>query len=228
MFRRLFVIGLVCLMSLSIMALNADAQHSIFGPYLWVVAPTEANQGGQNSTNIDSLDVASDGDVTEEKVAKNGAREGDAVGDYEWTSGTLANDGNINTLMVNIGMTHIADFNDVTSYALVILKTNRAQNGVTMGVSSDDSVKVWLNGEVVHTNAVNRGRGAANAFQDNLKVDLKKGNNLFMVKVSERGGGWGMHFGVGGEYEIEEVDAILPVEPTRKLTTQWAQIKNAR
>ena len=228
MFRRLFVIGSVCLMSLSVMALNADAQHSIFGPYLWVIAPTVANQGGQNSTNIDSLDVASDGDVTEEKVAKNGAREGDAVGDYKWMSGTLPNDGNINTLMVNIGMTNIADFNDVTSYALVILKTNKAQNGVAMGVSSDDSVKVWLNGEVVHTNAVNRGRGAANAFQDNLKVDLKKGNNLFMVKVSERGGGWGMHFGVGGEYEIEEVDAILPVEPTRKLTTQWAQIKNAR
>ncbi len=231
MFKKLFVIGLVCIMSLSLMTLAADAQQKILGPYLWMVAKTAANQGGQNSTNIDSLSEVSDGKVTEEKIAKNGAREGDIVGDYAWTSGTLANDGNINTLVNSFDGFPRGDdnaINDITSYALLILSTNKAQNSVAMGVSSDDSVKVWLNGEVVHTNATNRGRGDAGTFQDNLNVDLKKGSNLLMIKVSERGGGWGMHFGVGGDYDVSDVGGVFPVEPADKLTTQWAQIKNFR
>lgn len=228
MIRILVVFSIVCLMSLSFMTLTADAQDKILGPYLWMIAPTVANQGGQNSTDIDSLDVASDGDVTEDKVARNAAEEGDVVGDYEWTFGTLADDGNINALLVSEGMTGIADMNDVSSYALVTLKTNTAQPGTAMGVSSDDSIKVWLNGEVVHKNATNRGRGAANSFQDHFTVDLIKGDNLLMVKVSERGGGWGMHVGVGGNYTIEDPAAGLPVEPLNKLTTRWAHIKNSR
>ena len=225
MFQKLCIIGLVCLMSFSVMTLTADAQQKILGPYLWMIAKTAGGQGGAGSTNIDSLDDASRGKVTEEEIAKHGAREGDEVGDYEWTSGTLANNGDINVLVNQTGM-EVGGLDDITSYALIVLKTKRAQKDVAMGVSSDDSVKVWLNGEVVHTNAVNRGRGGENSFQDHLKIDLKKGNNLFMIKVSERGGGWGMHFGVGGDYELAEIDAILPVEPLGKLTTQWAQIKN--
>ena len=215
-------------MSLSLVALTANAQQKILGPWLWMIAPTDANQGGQASTDIDSLDEASDGDVTEEEIAKKGAEEGDEVGEYEWTLGSLANNGDINALVVSKGMSNNADLNDITSYALVVLKTKKAQNGVSMGASSDDSIKIWLNGEVVHKNAVNRGRGGENTFQDNFKVDLKNGNNLLMVKVSERGGGWGMHIGVGGDYEIVDIDAVLPVEPTSKLTTRWAQIKKSR
>ena len=228
MFRKLHIIGLVCIMSLSIMTFTADAQSPVTGPYLWMIAPCAPNQGGQNSTNIDSLDVASDGKVTEEDVAKKGAEDGDVVGDYEWTVATLPGDGNINAMLVNVGMVQNGDLNDITSYALVVLRTTRAQPNVAMGVSSDDSIKVWVNGEVAHTNAVNRGRGGAGAYQDNFKIDLKKGNNLLMIKVSERGGGWGMYVGVGGDYKAIGIDAILPVEPADKLTTKWAQIKNFR
>ncbi len=226
MFRKLCIIGLACLMSLSVMTLTADAQQKILGPYLWMIVKLNGG-GGAAATNVDSLDDASDGKVTEEKVAKNGAREGDEVGDYEWTPGTLTNNGDINALINNIGMAAGA-LDHITSYALIILKTKRAQANVATGVSSDDSVKVWVNGEVVHTHATNRGRGNDNSFQDHFKIDLKKGNNLIMIKVSEAGGGWGMHFGVGGDYELAEIDAILPVEPVGKLTTQWAQIKNIR
>ena len=227
MFRKLCIIGLACLMSFSIMTLTADAQQKILGPYLWMIAKTAGGQGGANSTNIDSLDDASDGKVTEEKIAKNGAREGDKVGGYEWTPGTLTNNGDINALINNIRMAAGA-LDHITSYALIVLKTKRAQANVATGVSSDDSVKVWVNGEVAHTNATNRGRGPDNSFQDHFKIDLKKGNNLIMIKVSEHGGGWGMHFGVGGDYEKAEIDDILPVEPADKLTTQWAKIKNIR
>lgn len=203
------------------------ANRRITGPWLWMIAPTDANQGGQASTDIDSLDEASRGKVTEEDVAKNGARKGEAVGDYKWTLGTLPADGNINAMVVSIGMTNIADFNDVTSYALITLKTIKAQRDVTMGVNSDDSIKVWLNGEVVHTNAVNRGRGNANTFQDTFDVDLKRGSNLLMVKVSERGGGWGMYVGIDAKFALSSTPGILAIEPTGKFLTQWAEIKRA-
>ena len=197
----------------------------ITGPWLWMIAATDANQGGQHSTDVDSLDEASRGKVTEEKVAKNGAIAGSKVGDYEWTLGELPANGDINAAVVSIGMTKVADLNDYTSYALITLKTIKAQQDVTMGVNSDDSIKVWLNGEVVHTNAVNRGRGNANTFQDTFEVDLKSGSNLLMVKVSERGGGWGMYVGIDAEFALSSTPGILSVEPAGKLVTQWAKMK---
>ena len=230
--RKLCLTGFICLIGLSFMTYMADAEEPIAGPWLWMIVPTDANQGGQASTDVDSLDEASKGKVTEEKVAKNGAKEGDEVGDYEWTPGELPANGDINVCVREIGMTKVADFNDVTSYALLILESSKKQAGVTMGTSSDDSLKVWLNGEEVHKKAVNRGRGGLpaniNGYQDRFEVDLKKGANLLMVKVSERGGGWGQYVGVDADVEHNiDFDGFQPVEPAGKLATRWAQIKNA-
>lgn len=228
MIRKLCIIGLTILMSLTVMTLTADAQQKILGPYLWMIVKTTDGQGGANSTYVDSLDQASNGKVTEAKIAKHGAREGNEVGNYEWTPGTLANNGDINALVNEIGLEN-GELDHITSYALIVLKTKKAQANIAMGVSSDDSVRVWVNGEVVHTHAENRSRGKENAFQDQLKIDLIEGNNLILIKVSERGGGWGMHFGVGGDYELADIDNFfLPIEPAGKLTTQWAQIRNIR
>jgi len=56
-----------------------------------------------------------------------------------------------------------------------------------MFVGSDDSIMVWLNGEEVHKNNINRGAGN---FQEHFKVSLKKGDNPLLVKVGESDGGW--------------------------------------
>ena len=74
-------------------------------------------------------------ETTEDHVAKNGANEGDTVSGYKWTPGELPANGDINALLIDIGMTEIADFNDVTSYSLIILESDRVQPDVTMGVS---------------------------------------------------------------------------------------------
>ena len=202
----------------------------IQGEYLWMIAPTEANQGGAASTDIDSLAVASDDEVTEEMVAKNGAAEGDSVGDYDWTLAELPENGDINAMLVAAGVTEATDFNDVSSYALITLVSAEAVEGAMMGVSSDDSVKVWLNGEVVHNNAVNRGRGGAGSFQDTFSVDLVKGDNLLLIKVSERGGGWGMFAGINADvettYRAPEVGTA--VEAAGKLVTTWGNLKSKK
>ena len=214
MYKKLFV-GLTCLMAIFFMTHIANAQEPIAGPWLWMIAPTEANEGGQNSTDIDSLSVASGGDVTEDMVAANGANEGDEVGDYAWTLGTLPADGNTNAMLVDIGMTENDVFDDVSSYGLIYLVSATAQSGVTMGASSDDSVKVWLNGEVVHTNATNRGRGnaptAIDGYQDNFEVNLVEGGNLLLVKVSERGGGWGQYVGIDAEVTTSPTPPIFHI-----------------
>ena len=214
--RKLFTVGLACLIALFVMAQGADAQDKITGPWLWMIAPTAANEGGANSTDVDSLAEASGGDVTEEMVANNGASEGDAVGDLVWTLGEIADTGgnNVNDLVNEIGLGE-GDVNDHSSYALITLESDSDQSGVDMKVGSDDSVKVWLNGEVVHTNAVNRGAGD---FQDTFQVDLQAGNNLLLVKVSERGGGWSMFAGVDAD-----VNAVYkaPGAVDGKITGPW-------
>ena len=217
MYRKLFTIGFACLIALFVMAQTADAQDKITGPWLWMIAPTEAGQGGAAATDVDSLAEASGGDVTEEMIANNGANEGDAVGDLVWTLGEISETGgnNVNDTVTDIGLGE-GDVNDHSSYALITLESDSDQDGVDMKVGSDDSVKVWLNGEEVHNNAVNRGAGD---FQDTFQVDIKKGDNLLLVKVSERGGGWSMFVGVDAD-----VNAVFkPATPgvAGKITGPW-------
>ena len=217
MYRKLFTIGFACLIALFVMAQTADAQDKITGPWLWMIAPTEAGQGGAAATDVDSLAEASGGDVTEEMIANNGANEGDAVGDLVWTLGEISETGgnNVNDTVTDIGLGE-GDVNDHSSYALITLESDSDQDGVDMKVGSDDSVKVWLNGEEVHNNAVNRGAGD---FQDTFQVDIKKGDNLLLVKVSERGGGWSMFVGVDAD-----VTAVFkPATPgvAGKITGPW-------
>ena len=169
----------------------------ITGPWLWMIAPTEAGRGGAQSNNVDSLAAAGGGSVTEADVAANGAREGDAVGDYIWTLGKIAETGgnNVNDLLNKIGLSR-GDVDDHSSYALITLESVTAQSNVTMQAGSDDSIKIWLNGEVVHNNPMDRG---AEDFQDRFKVDLKEGDNLLLVKVSELRGWWSMFVGIDAD-----------------------------
>ena len=171
-------------------------RHNIRGPWLWMIAPTEQNQGGANSTHIDSLAVASANTVNEEQVSKYGANKGDIVGDDSWTPGEVPPDGNINTMLVNIGMTEDTNLDDFTAYALITLVSKTDQPNVTMSVRSDDSIKVWLNGEVVWRNAINR---SLYEGVDAFPVNLKKGDNLLLMKVSEKNLAWGMQVGIDAE-----------------------------
>ena len=166
----------------------------IAGPWLWMIAPTERWQGGARAINVDSLAAVSAGAVTEADIAANGAKEGDTVGDYTWKLGRIDWEGgnNINDLLNTIGMAE-GDIDDHSSYALITLESATAQSDVPMKVGSDDAIKVWLNGEVVHNHAIDRG---ASDFQDDFTVDLEKGDNLLLVKVSERLGGWSMFVGI--------------------------------
>ena len=59
-----------------------------------------------------------------------------------------------------------------------------------LGIGSDDSVKVWLNGELVHEHWEENGRGAV-PDNDRVPVTFKKGMNHLVLKIQNGGGPWG-------------------------------------
>ena len=177
-------------------------RKKIEGPWLWMIAPT-GERGGANAatSGIDFLAQMSGGAVTESKIATNGATEGSPVGGQVWTIGKLSpTDGNNLNNMANATGLGSGDINNHVAYGSIALDSPRAQN-TTMLVGSDDAVKVWLNGELVHHNPINRG---ANDFQDQFPVTLKEGINILLVAVYEQGGGWSGFFGfeTGTEYTV--------------------------
>ena len=195
MTQKPFSIAILCLLTFFVGVHSVQSQEKITGPWLWMIAPTEPGKGGAASIDIDSLAAASGGAVTEAEVAANGATEGDRVGNFQWTSGKIPPTGgnNINETLNRIGMT-AENLDDHSAYALFTFESDTDRSDVRMRVGSDDAIKVWLNGEVVHNNPVDRG---ASDFQEAFPVELRAGDNLLMVKVSERSGGWSMFVGIG-------------------------------
>ena len=205
-----------------------DPPEKITGPWLWVIAPTDRYQGGAPSIDVDSLAAVSRGAVTETEVAANGANEGDRVGHFVWTPGQISpTEGDINECLNRIGMT-TGDIDDHSAYALFSLTSEVDRTGVRMLVGSDDAVKVWLNGEVVHKNAINR---PASDFQDTFQVDLKKGDNHLLVKVSERAGAWRMFVGIdrdGGSNDAQNPDITADVNDDGVVNVQDLVLVSSR
>ena len=200
-------------------SLHLDIMHTLYavekitGPYLWIIAPTEKWRGGIESLDVDSLHGASNGTLREAEVAQNGAKAGDAVGDYVWTLGSIAPTGgnNLNDLVNKIGIvdggnstTTADDVNivDHSAYGIISLKSTTGASDVTMLAGCNDAMKIWLNGDVVFKNQ-HHTNWAATDFQERFKVNLKKGKNLLMVKVSQGTGDWSLFVGIDAEVTLK-------------------------
>ena len=144
--------------------------------------------------------------ITEAQIAQNGVNEGDHFDDLEWTSGRLlpttvcgillCSSDNVINVVKQIGLTNRDQLNYYSAYALINIRSPRDQNGVLMGVGSDDSIKVWLNGSVVYKNDTTR---RTTGIQNRFDVNLNAGDNLLLVKVCNHGAvwvnnDWGMFF----------------------------------
>ena len=70
------------------------------------------------------------------------------------------------------------------------LKTNiwsETEREAEVYIGSDDGIKVWLNGHLVHQNNIQRGFTSG---EDSFPVKLKKGWNTCLLKVTQETGGW--------------------------------------
>ena len=173
-----------------------QAAAYIEGPWLWMITK------GAN-INTDYLAITSQGAITERYVAEHGINEGDTLGQLQWTRGHLrptvdclfwilgCRSNNVNEVVNAVGLSKDRNLDYHTAYALINVISPRNQRNVRMGVGSDDAVKVWLNGKVVHINNVDRG---TTGIQDFFRVNLNAGDNLLLVKVCDNEKDWGMFF----------------------------------
>ena len=157
-----------------------EAGPKIEGPWLWVIV-----SGTLLNKDTDLIAKATGGAATEIKIATFGATEGKAVGDSEWEAHTLAPTGgdNINEMTDALGWGFGREIYDHVVYGSVTLNSSKKQE-TTMLVGSDDAVKVWLNGEMVHYNPITRGAGD---FQDAFPVTFKTGANVLLVAIDNHG-----------------------------------------
>jgi hypothetical protein len=77
----------------------------------------------------------------------------------------------------------------LVGYAWARIDMPEETRGV-LGIGSDDSVKVWLNGKLVHEHWEKTGRGVW-PDDDKVKVTFKKGANDLVLKIQNSGGPWG-------------------------------------
>ena len=186
---------------------SPPAGPKIEGPWLWALVP---------ATQLDERDLLAEvtrGAVTEVKVATFGATEGKAVGGGKWRAHTLSatGDDNINEMTAALGWGSRDEIYDHVVYGSISLQSPREQTTMML-VGSDDAVKVWLNGELVHQALTDRG---ADDYQDAFSVLLERGTNVLLVAIDNRGhGGFSDFFGfeAGTEYTVNRPDARIVVQ----------------
>jgi len=174
----------------------------IEGPWLWMIAPTDEGPTYLDvQSGKDFLAQISNGTVTETQIATDGAINGTPVGTKAWTSAKISPTGsnNINDIVNKIGWGS-GDVDDHVAYGSIQLYSPKLQQ-TTMLAGSNDSVKVWLNGTLVHTYAGDRW---SNNYNDRFAVTLEQGINVLLVAVYESWGGWSGFFGfeTGTQYTV--------------------------
>jgi CubicO group peptidase (beta-lactamase class C family) len=97
---------------------------------------------------------------------------------------------------------HYKDTDHKLAYAYAEVESSADQEALFL-IGSDDGVKVWVNGKLVHDNLIQRGLVAR---QDRFKAKLRKGTNSVLVKVENGLGGWAL---IVEAYAGKEADRIL-------------------
>jgi CubicO group peptidase (beta-lactamase class C family) len=86
------------------------------------------------------------------------------------------------------------------AYAMAEVESPAAAK-VVVGLGSDDAVKVWLNGTLVHQNWVQR---AVEKDQDLVTLELRPGKNQLLLKIQNGEAAWGYAVRAIGPKSLEE------------------------
>jgi len=87
----------------------------------------------------------------------------------------------------------------VVAYAFCYIKAPQAMD-VILKFGSDDGVKVWLNGDLVHVKEVGR---PARPDEDRIPARMKAGENALLIKVDQSIYGWGLYFRISRAFSLE-------------------------
>jgi len=98
--------------------------------------------------------------------------------------------------------------NHCAGYLRTVVHSGKTQE-LDLLVGSDDSVKVWLNGKLVHAHHVGR---AVVVDQDKVRVTLNEGANTLLLKVVQFSGDWGavVRFRKADGQAVDNLRFVLP------------------
>ena len=102
----------------------------------------------------------------------------------EWTTMTEISDKNIPW---QVNLTNIFGGNFCAGYLRTNIWSDRNQKA-RAELGSNDGIKAWFNGELIHSNDLSRTVGPGD---DIVEINLKKGWNKLMLKIRQLGGSWG-------------------------------------
>ena len=123
--------------------------------------------------------------------------------------------------MINIAEVVGSEENSAAYLQARLWSESDQQVGLELG--SDDGVKVWLNGQVVHSN--NAARAVAPG-QDKVKVGMKRGWNDLMLKITNGGGDWAACARVVGA-DGKKAAGVAEEEPgSQKPTRMYLDLNN--
>jgi hypothetical protein len=114
-----------------------------------------------------------------------------ATKELRWTTWKTGSAGKINFQRA-ASPTMGGNMDAATAYAAVYLYAEEDKNEVKIGVGSDDGIMTWVNGEEIADLSPYRVcRDGVTRAANTAIVDLVKGENIVLMKVTDRDGGWG-------------------------------------
>jgi len=102
----------------------------------------------------------------------------------KWTTMTESSDKNIPW---QVNLTNIFGGNFCAGYLRINIWSDLDQKA-RAELGSNDGIKAWFNGELIHSNDLSRTVGPGD---DIVEINLKKGWNILMLKIRQLGGSWG-------------------------------------
>jgi hypothetical protein len=131
-------------------------------------------------------------------------------GKLKWTEAKNFVDGKVHTLTGGNSATYL--------YRTIQSGSARP---LELSLGSDDSFKIWLNGKLVIDKKISR---AVAPNQDQVRLELAKGENKLLMKVANGGGGYGFYFKAQQVTLPGAVVVALKVEAAKRTPAQNATL----
>jgi len=113
----------------------------------------------------------------------------------------------------------VGNAQDAVAYLKARIRSPQTQKA-TLQLGTDDGVKVWLNGQLVHANNAARG---ITPDEDKVEVSLQEGMNELLLKVTNGAGDWGTLVRFAGERgrPLRNLNEVAPQFPSEEGSSEY-------
>ena len=162
------------------------------------------------SLSAESFDLAHDKSFFDETVPIDLAT---PVADVAWKQRDEFVDGKIHALPAQVNIAHY----------LFRTLTAPQDMKLVLRLGSDDGIRVWVNGKEKLNKKI--GRGVV-VDQDKVTVDLKKGVNQLLIKISQGGGACGFYFNHGSSDLPADIQRIILIAKNERSEKDQTTLTN--